>query len=109
MTYSKVTFFCNFSIFFPIFFFLFTFYQVNILVFQDLKEECESRELPKELLDEDEELDLDEEDEARAMDLLSRYNKILNTLTDNCMKAENLIVCWTKLDEDTKELTAALR
>jgi len=75
---------------------------------KDLKEECESRELPKELLDEDEELDLDEEDEARAMDLLSRYNKILNTLTDNCMKAENLIVCWTKLDEDTKELTAAL-
>ena len=101
-------FFAIFPFFFRSFFF-FTFYQVNILVFQDLKEECESRELPKELLDEDEELDLDEEDEARAMDLLSRYNKILNTLTDNCMKAENLIVCWTKLDEDTKELTAALR
>ena len=49
--------------------------------FQDLKEECEARDLPEELLDEDEEMDLDEEEEARAMDLLTRYNKIINTLT----------------------------
>merc|ERR1711890_9555 len=76
---------------------------------KDLKEECENGELPKELLDEDEDLDLDEEEEARAMDLLSRYNKILNILTDNFLKAESLIACWTKLDEDPKELTAALR
>ena len=77
--------------------------------FQDLKEECENRQLPKELLDEDEDLDLDEEEEARAMDLLTRYNKVLNILTDNFLKAESLIGVWTKLDEDTKELTAALR
>ena len=81
----------------------------SLIFFQDLKEECENRELPKELLDEDEDLDLDEEEEARAIDLLSRYNKILNILTDNFLKAESLIACWTKLDEDTKELTAALR
>ena len=78
-------------------------------LFQDLKEECEARDLPAELLDEDEEMDLDEEEEARAMDLLTRYNKILNTLTDNCMKAEHLCLCWDKLDADTKELTSALR
>merc|ERR1712020_505703 len=66
---------------------------------KDLKEECESRDLPKELLD---------EDEARAMDLLTRYNKILNTLTDNCGKAERLLACWDKLDKDTKELTSAM-
>ena len=48
--------------------------------------------MPEELLDEDEEMDLDEEEEARAMDLLTRYNKILNTLTDNCMKSEQLSV-----------------
>ena len=77
--------------------------------FQDLKEECESRDLPKELLDEDEDLELDEEEEARAMDLLTRYNKILNTLTDNCGKAERLLACWDKLDKDTKELTSAMR
>merc|ERR1711993_66846 len=76
---------------------------------KDLKEECESRDLPKELLDEDEDLELDEEEEARAMDLLTRYNKVLNILTDNFLKAESLIGVWTKLDEDTKELTAALR
>ena len=77
--------------------------------FQELKEECEARDLPKELLDEDDDLELDEEEEARAMDLLSRYNKMLNTLTDNCIKAEHLIFCWDKLDHDTKELTSALR
>merc|ERR1712020_576839 len=76
---------------------------------KDLKEECESRDLPKELLDEDEDLELDEEEEARAMDLLTRYNKILNTLTDNCGKAERLLACWDKLDKDTKELTSAMR
>ena len=43
------------------------------------------------------------------MDLLTRYNKVLNILTDNFLKAESLIGVWTKLDEDTKELTAALR
>jgi len=75
---------------------------------KDLKEECEARDLPPELLDEEEEMDLDEEEEARAMDLLTRYNKILNTLTDNCMKAEHLCLCWDKLDADTKELTSAL-
>ena len=46
--------------------------------FHDLKEGCEARDLSEELLDEDEEMDLDEEEEARAMDLLTRYNKILN-------------------------------
>merc|ERR1712007_281897 len=51
----------------------------------------------------------DEEEEARAMDLLTRYNKILNTLTDNCMKAEQLCMCWDKLDQDTKELTSAMK
>jgi len=76
---------------------------------KDLKEECEARDLPEELLDEDEEMDLDEEEEARAMDLLTRYNKILNTLTDNCMKAEQLCMCWDKLDQDTKELTSAMK
>ena len=82
---------------------------VIIFFFQDLKEECEARDLPEELLDEDEEMDLDEEEEARAMDLLTRYNKILNTLTDNCMKAERLCMCWDKLDQDTKELTSAMK
>ena len=43
---------------------------------KDLKEECEARTLPKELLDEDDELELDEEEEARAMDLLSRYSSL---------------------------------
>ena len=56
--------------------------------FHDLKEGCEARDLSEELLDEDEEMDLDEEEEARAMDLLTRYNKILNILTNNCMKSE---------------------
>ena len=74
-----------------------------------MKEECEERELPKELLDEDDNLDLDEEEEARAMDLLSRYNRMLNTLSDNCIRAEHLLLCWDKLDAETKELTSALR
>lgn len=74
-----------------------------------MKEECEQRDLPKELLDEDDELELDEEEEARAMDLLSRYNKLLNKLSDNCLKLEHLVFCWDKLDADTKELTSALR
>ena len=73
-----------------------------------MKEECEERELPKELLDEDDNLDLDEEEEARAMDLLSRYNRMLNTLSDNCIRAEHLLLCWDKLDAETKELTSAL-
>ena len=76
---------------------------------QDLKSECEERELPKELLDEDDDLEMDEEEEARAMDLLSRYNKILNTVTENCLQAEHLCYCWDKLDADTKELTTALQ
>ena len=41
-------------------------------IFKELKDECEARDLPKEPLDEDEDLELDEEGEARAMDLLSR-------------------------------------
>ena len=83
--------------------------RAGYLFFQDFKEECEARDLPEELLDEYEEMDLDEEEEARAMDLLTRYNKILNTLTDNCMKAEQLCMCWDKLDQDTKELTSAMK
>ena len=74
-----------------------------------MKDECETRDLPKELLDEGDEMDLDEEEEARAMDLLSRYNRLLNALSDNCIKAEHLCVCWDKLDEDTKNLTSALK
>lgn len=77
--------------------------------FQDLKDECETRDLPKELLDEGDDMDLDEEEEARAMDLLSRYNRLLNALSDNCIKAEHLCSCWDKLDEDTKNLTSALK
>merc|ERR1712029_1175207 len=68
---------------------------------KDLKDECETRDLPKELLD--------EEEEARAIDLLSRYNRLLNALSDNCIKAEHLCSCWDKLDEDTKNLTSALK
>merc|ERR1712004_622924 len=74
---------------------------------KDLKDECETRDLPKELLDEGDDLDLEEE--ARAMDLLSRYNRLLNALSDNCIKAEHLCSCWDKLDEDTKNLTSALK
>ena len=74
-----------------------------------MKDECDSRELPKELLDDEDELDLDEEEEARAMDLLSRYNRMLNAISDNVIKAEHLCNCWDKLDEDTKNLTSALK
>ncbi len=52
---------------------------------------------------------MDEEEEERAMDLSSRYNKLLQRLTDDATKAETLSSCWTKLDQDTKELTDALR
>jgi len=68
-----------------------------------LQEECLTRQLPPELLDED----LYEED-PKISEMVDRYNTLSSTLTDNAAKAETLCACWDKLDADVSELTQAI-
>ena len=69
-----------------------------------MKEECLTRVLPQELLDED----LYEED-PKIADLVERYNVLVSALSDNTEKAETLCACWDKLDNDVSELTQAIK
>lgn len=68
-----------------------------------LQEECLTRQLPEELLDEE----LYEED-PKISEMVDRYNTLISTLSDNTAKAETLCACWDKLDADVSELTSAI-
>ena len=72
--------------------------------FQFLQEECLTRQLPEELLDEE----LYEED-PKISEMVDRYNTLISTLSDNTAKAETLCACWDKLDADVSELTSAIK
>ena len=76
----------------------------NVDFFQHLQEECLTRQLPAELLDED----LYEED-PKISEMVDRYNTLASTLSDNANKAETLCACWDKLDADVSELTQAIK
>ena len=71
---------------------------------QFLQEECLTRQLPEELLDEE----LYEED-PKISEMVDRYNTLTSTLSDNTAKAETLCSCWEKLDNDVAQLTSAIK
>jgi len=77
---------------------------MRLWLFQLLQEECLTRQLPAELLDED----LYEED-PKISEMVDRYNTLVSTLSDNAAKAETLCACWDKLDADVSELTQAIK
>ncbi|TRY67781.1 hypothetical protein TCAL_02923 [Tigriopus californicus] len=68
---------------------------------QSLKENILRKEIPKELLEID-------EDDTKLFDLVDRYNALREAVEDQLSKAETLSSCWNKLNSNMSELSRAL-